>query len=191
MKTDQQKWDKKYREKNFPNGEKPNSFLKNHIRLLGQGKVLDIASGDGRNAVFLAQNGWKVDAVDISPVALQKAQQLARRKEVKIRTIQSDLDSFPIEKGKYDLIAIFYFLDRRLISRIKQGLKKGGRIIFETYLADPAAQKLDAPENRKYLLKPNELLTRFGGFRVLFYREGVFKEGRKKRAIASLLARKN
>jgi len=191
MKTDQQKWDKKYREKNFPNGEKPNSFLKNHIRLLGQGKVLDIASGDGRNAVFLAQNGWKVDAVDISPVALQKAQQLARRKEVKIRTIQSDLDSFPIEKGKYDLIAIFYFLDRRLISRIKQGLKKGGRIIFETYLADPAAQKLDAPENRKYLLKPNELLTRFGGFRVLFYREGVFKEGGKKRAIASLLARKN
>jgi SAM-dependent methyltransferase len=191
MKTDQQKWDKKYREKNFPNGEKPNSFLKNHIRLLGQGKVLDIASGDGRNAVFLAQNGWKVDAVDISPVALQKAQQLARRKEVKIRTIQSDLDSFPIEKGKYDLIAIFYFLDRRLISRIKQGLKKGGRIIFETYLADPAAQKLAAPENRKYLLKPNELLTRFGGFRVLFYREGVFKEGRKKRAIASLLARKN
>jgi SAM-dependent methyltransferase len=190
MKADQRKWDGKYRGRKFPNDERPNSFLKKHIRLLGQGKALDIAAGGGRNAVFLAQYGWDVDAVDISRAGLKKARQLARQKKVKIKTILADLDSYTIEKGKYDLIANLYFLDRRLIPRIKRSLKKGGKILFETYLADPEAKKLDAPENHKYLLKANELLTRFSGFRILFYREGVFKEGGKKRAIVSLLARK-
>jgi tellurite methyltransferase len=191
MRADQRKWDEKYLGRKFPNGQRPNSFLKKHIRLLGQGKALDIAAGEGRNAVFLAQYGWDVVAVDISRAGLKKAQQLAKQKKVKIKTILADLDSYNMEKGKYDLIANFYFLDRRLIPEIKRGLKKGGKIIFETYLADPAAKKLDAPENHKFLLKPNELLTRFSGFRVLYYREGVFKEGGKKRAIASLLALKN
>jgi SAM-dependent methyltransferase len=191
MRADQWKWDEKYRGRKFPNGQRPNSFLKKHIRLLGQGKALDIAAGEGRNAVFLAQYGWDVVAVDISRVGLKKAQQLAKQKKVKIKTILADLNGYNMEKRKYDLIANFYFLDRRLIPEIKRGLKKGGKIIFETYLADPAAKKLDAPENHKFLLKPNELLTRFSGFRVLYYREGVFKEGGKKRAIASLLALKN
>ena len=191
MKADQRKWDEKYRAKAFPDDISPNSFLRRNIRLVGQGRALDVAAGEGRNAVFLAQNGWTVDAVDISRVGLRKAQQLAGRKKVKIRTIQSDLDCYPIEKEKYDLIANFYFLDRRLIPKIKRGLKKGGKIIFETYLADPAAPDSDIPQNKKYLLNTNELLSFFRDFRILFYREGFFREGGKKRSIASLLAQKN
>jgi SAM-dependent methyltransferase len=190
MRADQRKWDKRYRERNLPDGDKPNSFLKKCIRRLGQGKALDIAAGDGRNALFLAQHGWDVEAVDISEVGLKKAQTLARKKRVNIKTIRADLDSYNIKENQYDLIANFYFLDRRLIPGIKRGLKRGGRVIFETYLLDHGAQKLGAPENRKYLLKPNELLTRFSKFRILFYREGIINEGGKKRTIASLLAQK-
>jgi tellurite methyltransferase len=191
MKADQRKWDGKYSAKAFPDDIRPNSFLRRNIRLVGQGRALDVAAGDGRNAVFLAQNGWTVDAVDISRVGLRKARQLASRKKVKIQTIQSDLDRYPIEKGKYDLVANFYFLDRRLIPKMKRGLKKGGKIIFETYLADPAAPDSDIPKNTRYLLKANELLSFFHDFRILFYREGFFREGGKKRSIASLLAQKN
>jgi SAM-dependent methyltransferase len=191
MKADQRKWDGKYSTKGFPDDSRPNSFLRRNIRLIGQGRALDVAAGDGRNAVFLAQNGWTVDAVDISRVGLRKAQQLASRKKVKIQTIQSDLDCYPIEKGKYDLVANFYFLDRRLIPKIKRGLKKGGKIIFETYLVDPAAADSEILKNKEYLLQANELLSFFQDFRILFYREGFFREGGKKRSIASLLAQKN
>ncbi len=191
MKADQRKWDEKYGVKALPDQGRPNIFLRKNIRLIGEGRALDVAAGDGRNAVFLAQNGWVVDAVDISPIGLRKARQLAVQKQVKIKTILADLDSYGIEKEKYDLIADFYFLDRRLIPRMKRGLKKGGKIIFETYLADPTATDSNAPQHTKYLLKANELLVLFRDFRILFYREGIFSEGRRKKSIASLLAQKN
>jgi len=126
----------KIQEKEFALGKEPNPFLKKHIHLLPKGKALDIASGEGRNAVFLAQQGFEVDAVDISGKGLKKAQKLAREQGVKIKTFLVDLDQYQIEKERYDLIANFYYLKRRLIPRIKKGIKKGGRVVFETYLLE-------------------------------------------------------
>jgi hypothetical protein len=83
-----------------------------------------------------------------------------------------------------------YFLDRRLIPRIKKGLKKGGMVIFETYTTEQKELGTGGPGQTQYVLKPNELLRLFRDFHILFYREGVFKEGGKRRAIASLIARK-
>jgi len=65
MKSDQKRWDQRFKGKKFAFGKKANSFLRGHIALLPKGKALDLAAGEGRNAVFLAQNGFKVDAVDI------------------------------------------------------------------------------------------------------------------------------
>jgi len=164
--------------------------LKKHIHLLPRGRALDIATGEGRNAVFLAQHGFEVDAVDISERGLRKARQLAREKGVKINTFAVDLDRFQIEKERYDLIANFYFLKRRLIQRIKKGLKKEGRVIFETYILDHRKLGTGGPKQAKYFLKPNELLRFFKNFRILFYREGIFREGGKRKAVASLIAEK-
>ena len=100
MKADQKRWDKRFGRKEFAFGEEPNPFLKKYIRLLPKGKALDIASGEGRNAVYLAQNGFDVDAVDISERGLKKAKKLARLKGVKIHTFPVDLDQYPIEKRK-------------------------------------------------------------------------------------------
>jgi tellurite methyltransferase len=172
-------------------GGEANPFLRKHIGLLPKGKALDIATGEGKNAVFLAQHGFDVEAVDISKIGLRKAQKLAKVKGVKIKTFLADLDHYPIEKEGYDLITDFYFLDRRLIPRIKKGLRKGGRVVFETYLTEQSALGLEGPRNPKYLLQPNELLELFKSFRILFYREGIFRQGRSRKAIASLIAEKN
>lgn len=190
MKTDQKRWDTRFGKTGFALGKDPNPFLKKHIRLLPKGKALDIAAGEGRNAVFLAQQGFDVDAVDISEEGLKKAQKLAREKGVKINTSLIDLDQYPIGKEQYDLTANFYYLKRRLIPRIKKGLKKGGKVIFETYLLEHRTLGTGGPKQAKYFLKPNELLRLFKDFRILFYREGIFKEGGKKKAVASIIAEK-
>ncbi len=190
METDRKRWDKRFGRKEFALGKGPNPFLKKHISLLSKGKALDIATGEGRNAVFLAQNGFGVDAVDISQEGLKKTRKLAREKGVKVNTLLVDLDHYQIEKDRYDLIANFYFLKRRLIQRIRKGLRKGGRVVFETYILEHRTLGTGGPKQAKYFLKPNELLRLFKDFRILFYREGIFREGGKRKAIASLIAEK-
>jgi tellurite methyltransferase len=190
MKSDQTRWDKRFKGKGFALGKEPNPFLKKHLRYLPKGKAFDIAAGEGRNAVFLAQHGFDVDAIDISEKGLKKARQLARKMGVKIQTILSDLDDHPIKREEYDLIADFYFLKRGLVPRIKKGLRRGGRIIFETYTLEHRALGTEGPRQAKYFLRPNELLRLFSDFRILFYREGIFREGGKRKAVASLIAEK-
>jgi tellurite methyltransferase len=190
MKSDQERWDKKYQGEELAKGKKPNAFLQKHLSSLEKGVAIDLATGEGRNAVLLAQAGWKVDAIDISPVAVRKARKLAKEAGVRINFIRADLDFYAIAKEKYDLISVFYFWNRRLIPRMKRGLKKGGRILFETYTFETLFRGLDGPREAKYLLKANELLELFRDFRVLFYREGIFREGGRKKAIASLIAQK-
>ncbi|MCX8118016.1 MAG: methyltransferase domain-containing protein [Desulfobacterota bacterium] len=191
MKSDLRRWDERFSKKGYAFGKAPNPFLKRHLRYLPKGgRALDLASGEGRNAVFLAKKGFEVEAVDISEVGLKKARRLAKEAGVKIHTTCADLNVYPIEKEGYDLIANFYFLNRRLIPRIKKGLKKGGRVIFETYLLEQRKIGTAGPKQLRYFLKPNELLRLFTDFRILYYREGIFKEGGRKKAVASLIAEK-
>jgi len=190
LKSDQKRWDRRFGEKGFAFGKQPNPFLKRHISLLPKGKALDIAAGEGRNAVFLALHGFDVDAIDISKMGLRKARKLAKEMGVKIHTFHADLDTYQIEEGRYDLIANFYFLRRSLIPKIKKGLKKGGKVIFETYTLEHRNLGTGGPKQSKYFLKANELLRLFKGFRILHYREGIFKEAGKRKAIASLIAEK-
>jgi SAM-dependent methyltransferase len=190
MKSDQKRWDRRFQGKKFALGKKANSFLRSHIALPPHGKALDLAAGEGRNAVFLAQHGFKVDAVDISEIGLRKTQELAAKRDVRVHTILADLDTYPIKRGEYNLITNFYFLNRNIIPRIKRGLKKGGVVFFETYLLEHRRLHTGGPKNPKYFLKPNEPLYLFKGFRILVYREGIFEEGGKRKAIASLIAQK-
>lgn len=190
MKTDQKRWDERFGEKEFAFGKEANPFLKRHISLLPRGKALDIATGEGKNAVFLARHGFDVDAVDISKMGLKKARKLAEEVGVRIHTFHADLGTYQIKKEHYDLITNFYFLKRSLIPKIKKGLKKGGRVIFETYILKQRELGTGGPKHPKYFLKPNELLQLFKDFRILFCREGIFKEGGRKKAVASLIGEK-
>lgn len=142
--------------------------------------------GSGRNAIYLAKRGFDVDGVDISSDAVKEALKLAKENGVHIQAQVADLErNYRIPAGTYEVIICFNYLQRSLTPDIKQGLKRGGMIVFETYIVDQV--QFGRPHNPNFLLKYNELLEMFRDFRCLVYREGIV-ENRK--AIASLLAQK-
>ena len=164
----------------------PAQFLIENIELLPKGRVLDVAMGNGRNAIYLAKMRFEVEGTDISADAVSSALELARKSGVNIRAQVADLESsYHIEDSAYDVIICFNYLQRSLIPQIKNGLRKGGMVVYETFIVDQA--KFGKPKNPDYLLKYNELLNMFRDFRCLRYREGII-DGRK--AIASIIAEK-
>ena len=180
-------WDKKYETEAYIFGKEPVGFLRDHIDLLPRGKALDIAMGEGRNAVFLAKNGFDVDGCDISEIAVKKALDLAKENNVKIHTFVADLETYKLPQNTYDVIACFYYLQRDLVPQMKEALKPGGMIIYETYTIENLELGFEGPKNKDYLLKPNELLDLFKDFKIIYYRELVLNN---KKAVASLIAKK-
>ncbi|MBI3534120.1 MAG: methyltransferase domain-containing protein [Deltaproteobacteria bacterium] len=185
---DRSQWDKKYKTKTYIFGKEPALFLKEHVHLLPVGKALDIAMGEGRNAIYLAKKGFIVEGVDISEVALQKAKMLARDNNVtsKLLVINADLNTYTIKSDYYEVIIDFYYLQRSLFPQIKKGLKKGGIVVFETYTEEQLKNKEGQRIPKDYLLKIGELREAFKDFEILVYRE----TNNGKEAIASLVARK-
>jgi tellurite methyltransferase len=164
----------------------PARWLVDNIELLPRGRVLDIAMGAGRNAVYLAKLGFQVEGVDIAAEAVAKALRLADECHTRIEAQVGDLESvYAIAPDAYDGIICFYYLHRPLIEQIKSALRPGGVIVYETYLTDQA--QWGKPQNPDHLLRHNELLKMFGDFRVLHYREGVIEP---KKALASMVAQK-
>jgi 2-polyprenyl-3-methyl-5-hydroxy-6-metoxy-1,4-benzoquinol methylase len=167
----------------------PAQFLVDNISLFHKGKVLDIAMGGGRNAVYLAELGFEVEGVDISAEAVEAAQKLALEHGVVIKAHVADLEhGYRIIPEQYDLIICFDYLQRSLFKSIKEGVRGGGVIVYETYIVDQA--KYGRPKNPDHLLRHNELLEIFKEFRCLRYREGIFPGPRKIKAIASIVAQK-
>lgn len=184
---DREKWDRRFSGSDFIYGTEPAGFLADNVELLpAKGRALDVAAGEGRNAVFLARHGLEVEAVDISEVGLEKAQRLADAAGVTIRTIVADLEDYSIPKQRYDVVVVINYLERDLIDDLKSALRPGGLVIYETY----TVAQLDIPEahhlRREYLLEPGELRTMFEEFEILEYTETADDH----EAVASLIARK-
>ena len=177
-------WEKEYSEKTLKDTPLPAPLLKNHINLLSGGLALDIASGTGQNAVFLSSHRYEVIAIDKSPTAASLADQYSLEEGTKIKTITEDISIFEIAENSFDLIADFYFLERKIIPKIKKGLKKNGLLFFETYTTEQ--QIIDGPHNPDFLLNTNELISFFTDFFIIFYHE----RKTEKKAIASLIAQK-
>jgi tellurite methyltransferase len=166
---------------------RPAQFLIDNIDLLPRGKALDLAMGSGQNAVYLAGKGFEVEGVDISSEAITGSLALANKGVVKLDAKIADLETnYLINKGYYDVIICFHYLQRSLIPQIKEGLKKGGMVVYETFIIDQA-RLFGKPRNPDFLLEYNELLNSFRELRCLRYREGVI-DG--KQAIASIVAEK-
>ena len=152
-----------------------------------RGKALDIAMGEGRNAVFLAKNGFEVDGCDVSEIAVKKTLKLAKENNVRVNAFVADLEIYKLPKNAYDVVACFYYLQRSLIPQIKEALKPGGMVIYETYTIENWERGFEGPKNKDYLLKTNELLDLFKDLTIIYYRELVLDD---KKAVASLIARK-
>lgn len=164
----------------------PSLFLMEHAHLLPTGRALDLAMGNGRNAIFLAQIGFNVEGIDISSKAVNTALEAAHGFGINLTGHVVDLEKEPyIQKDGFDVILCFYYLQRSLISNIKEGLRTGGMIVYETYIIDQA--RFGKPKNPDHLLKHNELLEMFRDFRCLRYREGIIED---QKAIAGIVAEK-
>ena len=185
---DRNRWDRQHAESSGP--EEASSLLRKVLAgehwQISPGRALDIACGKGRNALYLAARGFDVTAIDISPVALDAGRRLAAERKLQVTWMQIDLERQSLPGSGYDLVINFNYLQRALIPNIKTVVKAGGAIIFETYLIEQG--QLGHPKNPEYLLGHNELLDRFNDFRVWFYREGKFADGREPSFRAGLLA---
>jgi SAM-dependent methyltransferase len=181
MLTDRLKWNEKYRCKDYP--AEPSAILQQFFGLAQGTAALDIAAGNGRNALFLANQGFTVDAVDISDQGLA----LLAGRHRNVRAVCADLDTFDIPAEHYDLIVNILFLNRRLFPQIREGLKPGGLLIFETLL-EPARSDERSGHCRDYFLRANELLHSFLSLHILHYHEPP--DGRQEHAkrSASLVA---
>ena len=144
-------WNNRYNTPEFAYGKAPNDFLKENVNKLPPGKVLCLAEGEGRNAVFLAQHGYTVTAVDLSDVGLQKAEKLAGDSGVQIETVVADLADFDLGVGQWDgIVSISAHMPadirKSLHKRVEKGLKSGGVFLLEAYTdRQPAMQGEGGP----------------------------------------------
>lgn len=143
--------------------------MKDHVGLLPKGQVLDLAIGEGRNAIFLATQGFDVTGVDISEEGLKKAQALAAKHGVRIATIVAGLETYKIPANTFDVIICTYYLQLDLFPKLAAALKPGEIALVETYTMDHLQYR---PRfNKAFLLEPNELLSMLPGLRIVRYQE--------------------
>ena len=140
--------------------------------------ALDVACGSGRDAVYMAMNGYEVDAIDILPDALQRANDLASRHGVQIQTIQQDLGRQPtLPFGQYDLVVVFRYLQRSLMPSLSKALRPGGYLLYETF-HERNRQTGSKPSNLDHLLKTGELSSSFSELEVLVADDAFERNGR-------------
>ena len=192
--SDKERWNLKYEGTTYIYGKEPTVFLKEKLSLLKKGKALVLAMGEGRNAVYLAENGFDVTGVDISAVGIEKCERLAEERGVVVNSVVADLTDYDMGRAEYDLITNFYFFDKSILPGVIDSLKPGGIFIFETYSRDHPKHSKFGPKNPNYLVKPNELLEIFKSLRILYYEDMVteLNEGmhKGKAALIRLIARK-
>jgi tellurite methyltransferase len=160
------------------------------VESLPSGRALDLACGPGRHALFLAERGWQVTAVDASRVAIELLEKSARERGLHVDARVADLDrhEFKIEPAAYDLIGVFYYLQRDLFPQIREGVRAGAVVVAAIHMVDESPEA--HPMNEEYLLQPGELRAEFSGWEIIHDYEGPSTEGGHHRRTAELVARK-
>jgi tellurite methyltransferase len=181
-------WDKRYRLRehaasDFEAG--PTPVVVETAQKLLRGKALDLACGTGRNALWLAEHGWEVTAVDGAPTAIETLRDRAKDRGLKINAIVADLEKgkFKIEPARWDLIAICYYLQRDLFEPAKRGVVPGGILISIVHINEPG--EADGP----FRLRPGQLAKYFDGWEILHLKEGKATDEAHRRPVAEIVAR--
>ena len=150
---DKVRWDEKYQDNPMP--DEPIKLISDFSDLATGKQALDIACGMGRHSKYLASQGFEVDALDISSVAIAELQNIPS-----INAKEVDFDTYTLPKEQYDLIVCTYFLERKLFPQMIEALKPEGIILMETFLHDPANER--KASNPAFLLNKGELKAAFG-----------------------------
>ena len=161
-------WDERYSEPGFAYGTAPNEFLASVADRLPRGKILSLAEGEGRNAVYLALLGYQVTGVDGSEVGLRKAVELATERGVAITTLHADLSEFEIEAEQWDgIIACYCHVPSAIRIPLHRasvkGLKPGGLFVLEAFSKEQLAYGTGGPQSLDMLMALDDLQQELAG----------------------------
>lgn len=182
---DRERWNQKYANRAPSSIVQPDEWLVEAFPVIQTSlataksgrKTLDVACGLGHNAIWLARQGWRVDAVDIAPNGLELAGQSANANDVHVSWIEADLDEWTPAANRYDLAIVFRFLDRETVPRIvRTGVCPGGWLVYETFSAAQCERPDNHINNPSFTLAPGELATLFPDFDVVTHREDVLRD---------------
>ena len=182
-------WDERYRTGAHAASDfntEPSPLLASVASKLRPGRALDLAAGSGRNALWLAGQGWQVTAVDGSSAAIEVLRARATERHLAISAIVANLEKheFSIAPSAWDLIAMCYYLQCDLFEPAKNGLVPGGIVAAIVHITEPGE------EPTGHRLPPGELSAYFRDWEVLHYREGTPNDPVHKRACAEIVARR-
>jgi 2-polyprenyl-3-methyl-5-hydroxy-6-metoxy-1,4-benzoquinol methylase len=171
----------------------PNTLLVEAVSNRPNGTALDINMGEGRNALYLAQQGWAVTGVDIADQALAFAQRRAQQLGIQLTTIEHDLHTFDWGISQWDLIVLCYADEEAHVTQVQAALKPGGLIVFENFHTDINQVRGNQP-GQEIGFATNELKNRYAaaGFSIVHYEEpiGVADFSRETHRLVQLVAQK-
>jgi len=187
-------WNQRYSQKEYAYGLLPNEFLKEKLSKYDKGSILFPAEGEGRNAVFAALEGWKVDAFDSSEAARDKALTLARKNKVTINYFISDFENCVLPSNHYDVIVLIYthsdpISRQALHKKVFDAVKGGGTIIFEAFSKQQLGKDSGGPKNTDMLFSIEELKDDFSDLKFETLEETDIKldEGPYHQGVASVV----
>jgi len=175
---DAARWDRVFGQRPPMYRTSPNAFLATAVermqreQLLPGKAALDLAMGDGRNALLLAEKGLDVTGIDISPVGLETARASAAERKLTLHALEQDLFAFDYGTEQWDLITVIYFNPAvSIFDRLKAAVRPGGVIAIEGQGSEHEGD--GPPQVTRY--RPNQLLQAFGDWRILHYEDGLFE----------------
>ena len=172
---DKSAWDRRYTEREFVWTEQPNRFLVQEVRGLSPGRALDLACGEGRNAVWLAQQGWRVTGVDFSEVGLERARRLAAARGVEGNWIASDLLEYRPSRRAFELVLVLYLqvpASERgpILSAAADAVAAGGTLLVIAHDRRNLLEGYGGPRRRGVLYSAEEVVGSIAGSRLRIQR---------------------
>lgn len=164
-------WDRRYEERELVWSAEPNRFLVSETEALPPGRALDLACGEGRNALWLAERGWRVTAVDYSGVALEKANRIAARRGVEADWVAANLLEYEPEPGAYDLVIVFYLQipageRRQVLAKAAGAVAPGGTFLLVGHDLRNLAVGWGGPSEASVLYTPDEIAADLPGLEI-------------------------
>jgi len=182
---DQERWDRRYDDDAYTSAGAPDWLEAIASEIPDTGRALDIATGTGRVALWLAQRGLDVTAVDISSVGLDRCRAVAHERGLSVRTLALDLEEEALPEGPFAVVSCFRYLQRDLFPVFRERLAPDGVLVCEIRTRRNLGRH---PHPRaRFLLEGNELLSLCAPLEVAYYREGWVDD----RALARILARRS
>lgn len=177
-------WNERFSRQEYIYGKEPNAFIAKIAKRIPKGKILCIAEGEGRNAVYLAKLGFDVTAWDYAQAGLDKTTQLAAENGVTVKTELRDLAEVVWQEEQWDaIIHVFGHLAKSVMDRtlkgVQRALKYGGSYVSELYSKEQLRYKTGGPANKEMLIDPKEMLTQFKDFHIqhFYVGEALREEG--------------